>query len=145
MAIAAFIAADMALLGFWYFSSEDDSSSTSHVPSDWKQLVLTNLGFSSPQIVPPQYIGQWESANGDHITFAPRGQFTQTQQFDGTSEAKIQSTGSVFSAEEGYITVKTTTVERIKISQPPTQLRDGNWSIELDGKTYHKPRVITVL
>lgn len=145
MAIAAFIAADMALLGFWYFSSEEDPNSPSYVPSDWKHLVLANLGVSSPQLVPPQYVGTWESVTGDNVSFSPRGQFTQSQQFNGTSEVKVKSTGSVFSADEGYITVKTTTVERFKVSQPPTQQRDGNWTIELDGKTYTKPRTITVL
>lgn len=145
MAIAAFIAADILLLGFWYLASEDNPDSPGYVPEDWKSLVLTNLGVSLPQTVPIQYVGEWESEAGERIVFAPRGHFNRTENFDGSSELKTQSSGSVFGADQSYITVKTTTTERIKVSKAPQQLKDGSWAVVLDDKIYRKKSPSTSL
>lgn len=140
-AIAAFILADVLLLGFWYLSSEEDENSASYVPSDWKHLVLSNLGISTPQTVPSQYIGEWKSSDGASVYFEPRGAFGRAEPFAGgdpSSPLKLQSSGTIFAADPESITVKTTTVERIKVSSPPTMAKDGSWEIILDGKTYKK-------
>lgn len=129
--------ADLLLLGFWFLASEDDPSSPSYVPDDWKHLVLANLGIAQPVTVPAEYTGVWEGADGELFGFDSRGRFTHTEHFPHTSEVKIQSNGSVFSSEDGYVTVKTTTVERIKIDRP-VQSVDGNWALVIDGKVYRK-------
>lgn len=139
LAIAAFLAADITLAVFWYLYSDDDPDSQTYVPSDWKQLVLANLGVASPQTVPAQYIGQWNDASGHQIVFRGRGEFSSLETAPGDAEdILLQSTGRVFAADPQYITVKTTTVQKFRVTEPPTRSEDGTWTLQLDGKTFKK-------
>jgi hypothetical protein len=133
----AFLAADIALAAVWYFAYDDDPNSTSYVPEDWKDLVLANLGISAPATVPVQFVGTWKTRNNDIVIFQPRGDFSYTETFPNSQEVRVQSTGRIYAADRDYITVKTTTLQRIRVNQAPERSSDG-WSLALDGKQYKK-------
>ena len=135
-AIAAFLAADISLALVWYLLSEEDPNSPNYVPSDWKELVLANLGVSKGAAVPAQYIGVWKADN-QTITFHPSGTFSRTETLPGSEELRLQSNGSIVAADPDYITVKTTTTERIRIGQAPQPGSEG-WTLQINGEQFKK-------
>lgn len=136
-AIAAFLTADLVLALLYYFVSDDDPESATYVPSDWKDLVLVNLGLSRPSTAPPHFIGTWKASDDETLVFHPQGKFNHTVTFSDTREMASQSVGIVSSSDPGYITVKTTTIERIRISSPPRKTESG-WTVHLNGKEFTK-------
>jgi len=141
MAIAGFLAADITIGAFWYLyqDDDDDPNSPTYVPSDWKHLVLANLGLTSPPLVPVQYIGKWIDDAGGQVVFQSRGQFSNIETDPhNAEEVLVQANGRVFAADPEYITVKVTSVQKLRLNSPPTRSSDGFWTMQLDGKTYKK-------
>lgn len=139
VALAAFLVADILLFVLYMAAQDDDPSSPNYVPPDWKSLVMMNLGLQPPANVPSHLQGNWiDEAGNNCISFKGMGKFDKTEFFEGTRDIKLQAQGTVISLDGQLLSVRSQTLENIRLGDKLVQNPDGSFSIDLDGKRYRR-------